>query len=120
MKQKATVLLVAGNPLLQRDAALTLDAAEYHVVTEDSSDAVAPDIILRHFETRMQPPPGPAPVLTLDLSLVAGADLVDVVERGLGRRIARRREPAGIDYFVALLRGEPPSGNIYSLRRRLD
>jgi hypothetical protein len=89
MQQRATVMLVTRDPALFREAAITLNAADYKIVSGNSISRLVPDLILTHWvEAGSQPPMSVVPVLTLDLSLVSGDDLVKVVERGLGRRAA--------------------------------
>lgn len=91
MQQKIKVRLVTSDPALFRHAAVTLGAADFQIVSDQAIDVAEPDLILRHWvETGWQSPQDAwqdhVPVLTLDLSLVSGDDLVQVVERGLGRR----------------------------------
>lgn len=99
MQQRTTVRLVTSDPALFRTAAVTLGAADYQILNDSLPEAGEPDLIVRHWaETSSQPQFGPVPVLTLDLSLVSGEDLVEVVERVLGRRPA-----PGLDELHGLL-----------------
>jgi hypothetical protein len=105
MQQRTTVRLVTSDPALFRNAAVALGAADYHILNDKAIDVSEPNLILRHWaETDWQPQQGPVPVLTLDLSLVAGENLVHVVERVLGRSSAR--DPGVDDLHDMLLEFE--------------
>lgn len=85
MQQRTTVRLVASDPVLYRSAACTLAAAHFRIVGPDPVERTHSDLIVRHWgEAEGDARQASVPELTLDLSLISGDALVDVVERVVG------------------------------------
>jgi hypothetical protein len=92
LREHATVLLECEDEASRFRAAAGLKSAGYRVRLDHASDPDALDLIVRGWSEEegwrragREPVQGSVPVLTLHLSLFAGAELVDIVERVLGR-----------------------------------
>jgi hypothetical protein len=86
MQRRATLQLVATDPNVFEDAAQVLGAANYRLVSADPTRHTAPDLIILHAGDLTASADGVStPVLTLDLAMFCGADLVRVIERVTGR-----------------------------------
>lgn len=85
MQHRTTVRLVASDPVLYRSAAYTLAAAHFRIVGPGPAERLRSDLIVRHWAEEEGDAAQPSvPELTLDLSLISGDALVDVVERVVG------------------------------------
>jgi hypothetical protein len=87
-----TIVLLTPDVALGREAATQLSAAGFVVVTNGTTDE-CPDLVLRDWRDGRWLQLGPVPVLTLDLTLVRGIDLVDIVRRVVGQHITRFAVP---------------------------
>lgn len=90
MANRPTILLVVADRSLYGTAAATLDSADYDTTGDLRSPDPAPDMIIRHWRDERRFDRPSVPVLTLDLSVVGGEDLIEVVDRVLGRYQHRR------------------------------
>jgi hypothetical protein len=85
MQHRTTVRLVASDPVLYRSAAYTLAAAHFRIVGPDPLERTRSDLVVRHWAEEGGDTRQPSvPELTLDLSLISGDALVEVVERVVG------------------------------------
>lgn len=86
MQRRATLQLVATDPIVFEGAAQVLGAANYRLVSADPTRHTAPDLIILHAADLTASADGVStPVLTLDLSLFCGEDLLHVVGRVTNR-----------------------------------
>jgi hypothetical protein len=86
MKIQPTVLLQVTDERLRREAAAHLSGAGYHVRTAAAESPETPDLVVRDWRGEAWVAPPAVPVLTVDLSLVRGRDLDDLLVRVLGWR----------------------------------
>ena len=82
MQHGTTVRLIASDPVLYRSAAYTLTAAHFRIM--DPADRMRSDLIVRHWAEEGAAHQPAVPELTLDLSLISGDALVEVVQRVIG------------------------------------
>ena len=104
MQFRNVVVLTSDRTLLHRTASgLALDG--WGVRTDLASGSRAQLVVRDWRDDRRLPDPG-VPVLTLDLSIVTGPDLVEVVGRALG--LQQRASFAALAAFGFVLKGRLP------------
>ena len=84
MQHGTNVRLIASDPVLYRSAAYALTAAHFRIVGADPAERLRSDLIVRHWAEEGAAHQRAIPELTLDLSLISGDALVDVVQRVVG------------------------------------
>ena len=104
MQFRNVVILTSDRALLHRTAAdLALEG--WGVRTDLASGSRAQLVVRDWRDDRRLPDPG-VPVLTLDLSVVTGSDLVEVVGRTLG--LPQRASLTALAVLVLVLKGRLP------------
>jgi hypothetical protein len=86
MENRITVLLLASDDRLRREAASRLREAGCHVRTEATERSHAADVVVRDWRDERELSVPSSAVVTVDLDLLQGEELAKILARVLPRR----------------------------------